>query len=508
MIFKDLYEAISFFQYFNIIIFSLALIYASFTINKQKIIFYIFIFFLLSEVMTIFKYSIIDEVSFLGLIFYYCLNNKQKIVNFFSKEKKIYFILAIIINLYFSLNIILEIVETKDIRLIRFSYLFLAMTFIFFISMFIHKGYEKVEFTKSNYKFFFTLITICIYYIIIKGEILDQHALYGRILDQGETWSGTFRLSLIIIFYTIVTVQCYFLSEKKYQFYYVLGFLFTCLLWASYFDTRSGTIFTIMGLSYLILNLNNIKHSIFSLLFFIFIFVILSIKGEIKNLTSDFITTNLKHNFRINIFYDVGLENNVEIIDISKIYPKDKKHLIGDKKHLIDGIEEKIRTAREKNYRTRTSNLSRLAQYSAFYEYVKRTNLKIFLLGNGVYSHKILLVPYIDKIYLKYKIAELEKYSYAKQSRNDTTNLKVFRTNSFIGTFVDFGIIGVILLIFVIIYPFYLLIKDRSSSWNYKYKILLLVLPTTGSYLYINATDSLLLFIFFYFVSFFKIKKI
>ena len=85
----------------------------------------------MSEVITIFKYSIIDEISLLGLIFYYCHKKKEQILNFISSEKKIYFILAIIINLYFSINIVLEIIETKDIRLIRFNYLFLAMTFYF-----------------------------------------------------------------------------------------------------------------------------------------------------------------------------------------------------------------------------------------------------------------------------------------------------------------------------------------------------------------------------------------
>lgn len=540
MIFKGLYEAITFFQYLNIGLFLIILTYASITINKQKVIFYIFVFFLLSEVITIFKYSIVDEVSLLGIIFYYCYNKKEQIVNFISSEKKIFFLLAIIINLYFSINIILEIIETKDIRLIRFSYLFLAMTFIFFFVMFIHRGYEKVEFTKANYKFLFLLITFSIYYLIAKGEILELHALYGRILDQGKTWSGTFRTSLLIIFYSIVTIQCYFLSKKKYRLYYIYVFLFTCLLWASYFDTRSGTIFAMMGLCYVVLMLDNLRHKIFSLLFFIMIFMILSIKGDIKNFTADYISTNLKHNLDVNIFYDKDLELNKKIIDINKIYPQDKDTLV-DKSHkkvldkienlrktlnvskdlstnnvkelkleinkLENELEEKIRNEREKNYKTKTSNLSRLAQYRAFYQYISQANLKDFLIGTGVYSHKILLVPYIDKVYKKYKIAELEKHSYAKQERNDTSNLKIFRTNSFIGMFVDYGLIGLIILIFIVIYPFYIFIKDKSDSWKNKYQILLLILPTIGSYMYINATDSLLLFTYFYFISFFKIMK-
>ncbi len=493
----------------------------------------------MSEVITIFKYSIIDEVFLLGIIFYYCYNKKEQIVNFISSEKKIFFILAIIINLYFSINIILEIIETKDIRLLRFSYLFLAMTFIFFFAMFIHRGYEKVEFTKANYKFLFLLITFSIYYLIAKGEILELYALYGRILDQGKTWSGTFRSSLLIIFYAIVTIQCYFLSKKKYRLYYIYGFLFTCLLWSSYFDTRSGTIFAMIGLCYVVLMLDNFRHKIFSLLFFIIIFITLSIKGEIKNFTTDYISTNLKHNFDINIFYDKDLELNKKIIDINKIYPQNKDPLI-DKSHkkTLDEIrnlqkalnnknlnkdqinelklkikekenelEEKIRNEREKNYKTRTSNLSRLAQYRAFYEYISQANLKDFLIGSGVYSHKLLLIPYIDKVYKKYKIAELEKHSYAKHERNDTSNLKIFRTNSFIGMFVDYGLIGLLILIFIVIYPFFIFVKDKSDSWKNKYKILLLVFPTIGSYMYINATDSLLLFAYFYFISFFKIMK-
>ena len=532
MIFKGLYEAITFFQYLNIGLFLIILTYASITINKQKVIFYIFVFFLLSEVITIFNYSIVDEVSLLGIIFYYCHNKKEQIVNFISSEKKIFFLLAIIINLYFSINIILEIIETKDIRLIRFSYLFLAMTFIFFFVMFIHRGYEKVEFTKANYKFLFLLITFSIYYLIAKGEILELHALYGRILDQGKTWSGTFRSSLLIIFYSIVTIQCYFLSKKKYRLYYIYVFLFTCLLWASYFDTRSGTIFAMMGLCYVVLMLDNLRHKIFSLLFFIMIFMILSIKGDIKNFTADYISTNLKHNFDINIFYDTDLELNKKIIDINKIYPQNKDSLIDKIKNLEETVnnnkdlnenrinelnleikklknklEVKIRNEREKNYKTKTSNLSRLAQYRAFYKYVSQSNLKDFLIGSGVYSHKLLLVPYIDKVYKKYKIAELEKHSYAKQDRNDTSNLKIFRTNSFIGMFVDYGLIGLLILILIVIYPFYIFIKDKSDSWKNKYQILLLVLPTIGSYMYINVTDSLLLFTYFYFIIFFKIIK-
>jgi hypothetical protein len=295
-----------------------------------------------------------------------------------------------------------------------------------------------------------------------------------------------------------------------------------------------------MGLCYVVLMLDNFKHKILSLSFFIMIFIILSIKGEIKNFTIDYISTNLKHNFDINIFYDKDLELNKKIIDINKIYPQNKDTLkdisyqkildeiknlrkslnnnkdlntnqISELKFKIkekeNELEEKIRNEREKNYKTRTSNLSRLAQYRAFYEYISQANLKDFLIGSGVYSHKLLLIPYIDKVYKKYKIAELEKHSYAKHERNDTSNLKIFRTNSFIGMFVDYGLIGLLILIFIVIYPFFIFVKDKSVSWKNKYKILLLVLPTIGSYMYINATDSLLLFAYFYFISFFKIMK-
>tara|TARA_B110000003_G_scaffold276368_1_gene322450 strand:+ start:116 stop:1003 length:888 start_codon:yes stop_codon:yes gene_type:complete len=294
-----------------------------------------------------------------------------------------------------------------------------------------------------------------------------------------------------------------------------------------------------MGLGYVVLMLDNLKHKIFSLSFFIIIFSILSIKGEVKNFTTDYIYSNLKHNFDINIFYDRDLELNKKIIDIDKIYPQNKFALNDQefKKKLIEienikkilkstdlkenqilklknkiqkkqnELEEKIRNEREKNYKTRTSNLSRLAQYRAFYAYISQADLKDFLIGSGVYSHKLLLVPYIDKIYKKYKIAELEKHSYARQSRNDTSNLKSFRTNSFIGIFVDYGFIGLLILIFVVIYPLYIFIKDKSGSWKNKYQILLLISPSIGSYMYVNVTDSLLLFTYFYFISFFKIMK-
>ena len=71
----------------------------------------------------------------------------------------------------------------------------------------------------------------------------------------------------------------------------------------------------------------------------------------------------------------------------------------------------------------------------------------------------------------------------------------------------DYGLIGLLILILIVIYPFYIFIKDKSDSWKNKYQILLLVLPTIGSYMYINVTDSLLLFTYFYFISFFKIIK-
>ena len=537
MIFRSLNETITLFQYFNIGFFLLIFTYALITINKQKVIFYILVFFLLSEVITIFKYSIIDEISLLGLIFYYCHKKKEQILNFISSEKKIYFILAIIINLYFSINIVLEIIETKDIRLIRFNYLFLAMTFIFFITLFIQRGYEKVELTIENYRFLFLLITFSIFYLITKGEILEQHALYGRMLDQGKTWSGTFRSSLLIIFYAIATIQCYFLSKNKYKLYYIYGFLFTCLLWSSYFDTRSGTIFTILGFCYVVLKLDSAKHKIFSLSFFIVLFLIFSTKGETRNFTTNYVLTYLKHNFDINVFYNKEQELSKKIIDISKLYPKNtleyqlfkkkldkleklrinlknnnlnKNQILKLKKEiqkLEEELEEELKMHREKNYKTNTSNLSRIAQYKAFFIYISQANLKDFLIGRGVYSHKLLLVPYINEVYGEFKIAELEKHSYAKELRNDTYNLKSFRTNSFIGIFVDYGFIGLLLLIFIVIYPFYMFIKHRSGSWKNKYQILLLISPSIGSYMYINATDSLLLFTYFYFFSFFEIMK-
>ena len=111
------------------------------------------------------------------------------------------------------------------------------MTFIFFITLFIQRGYEKVDLTIENYKFLFLLITFSIFYLITKGEILEQHALYGRMLDQGKTWSGTFRSSLLIIFYAIATIQCYFLSKNKYKLYYIYGF---CL--PAYFGLHTLTL--------------------------------------------------------------------------------------------------------------------------------------------------------------------------------------------------------------------------------------------------------------------------
>ena len=38
---------------------------------------------------------------------------------------------------------------------------------------------------------------------------------------------------------------------------------------------------------------------------------------------------------------------------------------------------------REKNYKTNTSNLSRIAQYKAFFIYISQANLKDFLIGRG-----------------------------------------------------------------------------------------------------------------------------
>ena len=473
--FKNIYEVITLFQYFNIIIFFSLLVGLYFYL-KKNILFLILIFFVLSETITIFNKSIVDEISLSILIIYYFFKKKEEIINFFINEKKIYLYFAILLNLYLLLNVFFEFLDTGDIRLFRFTYLYLTITSLIFLSIFFHKGLESTKLTKNNFIILFYLISICFIYLMLKAEILDSYQLYGRTLDQGKTWSGTARSSLILVLFSLVSSQCYNFSKNNYKLYYIIFCIFLSLFWSIYFDTRSGTIFSFLGFIYLFLSTNNFRHKIISLLIFIITFVGLTIKGDKKNLHADYLKTNLKHNFSINVFYDQNFETDLKIFNIDKM------------QSMSDEMRKKMR---EKNYFTVTSNLSRLAQYKSFYSYLNDSDIVEIIFGNGAYSHRTILVPYINKYYKQFKIKQLEEYSYPKGMRNDTSEIKIFRTNSFIGIVVDYGIVGLLIFTSIVILPLIYFIKKKPLS----------------VYLYVNASDSLLLLSFYYFINFLRVKK-
>jgi hypothetical protein len=88
-----------------------------------------------------------------------------------------------------------------------------------------------------------------------------------------------------------------------------------------------------------------------------------------------------------------------------------------------------------------------------------------FFFGDGVYSHRFTIIPYIEELNAKYlpeqQFWDLPGY---KETRDDTSgSLTIFRTTGFSGLLVDGGVIGMLLFVLNFIMVGHKLIRNKSG---------------------------------------------
>lgn len=111
-------------------------------------------------------------------------------------------------------------------------------------------------------------------------------------------------------------------------------------------------------------------------------------------------------------------------------------------------------------------------------------DLKTFLLGAGVFSHRVLIFPHIEQLYTLYLP---EKYSFYD---TDPEWGIVFRTTAFNALLIDTGLVGMALMGANIVLVGQKVLKTRGRSRI----ISLLILPTMFLWLFVNNIQDVVLF--------------
>lgn len=140
------------------------------------------------------------------------------------------------------------------------------------------------------------------------------------------------------------------------------------------------------------------------------------------------------------------------------------------------------------------SDLTRQLQFEAgFLRLID--NAKTFFIGDGIYSHRVTIIPYIDALHTKY-ITKEGQYLIPghKEKRDDLTGqLTIFRTTAFSALLVDTGIIGMFLFTLLFVMTIYKLTIRRGG-----YKVVLMVVCFLA-YMWMfnnNISEIILLYLF------------
>ncbi len=473
-------ELINLFYFFNVIF---LILYTFFFLRyKQKINHYfvhLVNFFILSEAITI-EYSILDELIIIFYFFIFLINIKKFNINkikLFIRNNNYIILISILLIVYFSLNILFEVYQSKDFRLLRFIVVYFSLAMLFIIS---YNNTNKNLLNINNYQIIFFLSGSLLLFLIVQGLVSEIFFYNGKIITQGYSWPGTARTSILIPIF-IISAYKVSLSQKKPLKIFLPCVIFS-ITWCMYYDTKTGLLLSIATLIYVCLNINLKKILI---LLFILILTYLAnlihshrdgIFNKSINLI-ELVTGNLKHNFGAYIF-----ENSKE-----KSQREQVENNIINKNNQTNFLKFKINVS------------PRIAQYIALQNYLNESSISKILFGNGYYSHKTIMVPYIKEIYTNFEINK-NNSAYIDLTRIDDQDIKIFRTTSVIALIIDVGIIGILILILTI---FLSLIKNVLNQKSISQ--LIIIFPIIFLFFIINISDSLLIFSLLYYQRLFKI---
>lgn len=473
-------ELINLFYFFNVIF---ILLYTFFFLRYKQKINHFFVhlvnFFILSEAITI-EYSILDELIIIVYFFIFLINFKKfniSKIKFFIKNNNFIIFISILLIVYFSLNILFEVYQSKDFRLLRFIVVYFSLAMLFAISFYNpNKNLLKI----NNYQIIFFLSGSLLLFLFVQGLVSEIFFYNGKIISQGYSWPGTARTSILIPIF-IICAHKVSLPLKRPNILFLPCVIFS-ITWCMYYDTRTGLMLILATLIYLFLSMNLKK-----ILILLFLLIITYLTNLIhahrdgifdKNINiTELVIGNIKHNTGAYIFENSRQKSQREQVENSSIL----------KNNQINFLNFKINVT------------ARIAQYVALQNYLSESSFLEILFGSGYYSHKTIMVPYIKEIYTNFEINK-NNSAHAYLTRIDDQDIKIFRTTSAIALIIDVGIIGILILILTIFLPLITNVLSQKSINQ-----LIIIFPIFFLFFIINISDSLLIFSLLYYQRLFKI---
>lgn len=116
-------------------------------------------------------------------------------------------------------------------------------------------------------------------------------------------------------------------------------------------------------------------------------------------------------------------------------------------------------------------------------------NVVTFFVGDGIYSHKVTIIPYIKELYAKYLPEQIVVVK-GQELRDDA----FFRTTAFTALLIDTGVIGILFLILLFIFAAYKVISQKSPHRALLFTTLFLTFTWQFT---INMTGIVLFYLLF-----------
>lgn len=337
---------------------------------------------------------------------------------------------------YMIAESILGIVANEDLRIVRWVIFYLTLAVLFLLT---NKQYREFSFPPIRQVIWIVLITTSAVYVayLVQGAYFDtllgQH---GRFLSQDSVWAGSAYATFPTLIAMPIAVFALLSAERKIRLlaWVTLGLMVAT---AFYFDSRVSWL---VVLSFLAVALPTLK------LHQILMFPVLFVLGFIL--------------------------------------------ITGDPTSNLGGFFANLYEASQAIWSPGKSDVNRQLQLHAAF---MRTfdNVKTFFIGDGMYSHRFTVIPYISHLYDLYLP---EQDFIIRGSRRDELGMTIFRTTGFTALLVDTGVIGMVL--FCANY-----VLAARSLWRSSSRHRLILLFTLGmSFLWLfvnNITDIILLYLLF-----------
>ncbi len=381
-------------------------------------------------------YFFLDEIMagsvVLGALLHISLRRSKHLVKTVTTSSH-----KVIFNLWIGFVImesIVGVIYNADLRIIRWV-LFYAMLGI--IGSIIYHRYKEFPFPSFRHTSLIVVITTMVLYIVYIGQGMYFERLlgaHGRFLSQDMFWAG----SAYAVFPTLIAVPAsVFLLNDRSRNLRRLAYvsIIIMLIVAFYYDSRISLL-VMGGYCFVFLPRIKVRKAIPLLLIFSLLFIAY-MPEPMKNI------------------------------------PEFAKGMVESSQALWSPGKSDV-----------NRNLQLRAGFLRCFD-----NAKTLLIGDGIYSHRFTVIPYIEELYRRY--LPVQDFL-IPGSRNDTKEITIFRTTGFTALLIDTGVIGMLLFAMNFIFVALKLFKLNSL-----YRPIFLV-GIFMSYMWLfsnNITDVLLLYL-------------